>query len=56
MATVTTSVDSSTGHIKISWVAPSENYNTITAYKIEIEKSDGSAFSEDLTNCDGSQP
>lgn len=38
MATVTTSIDSSTGKLKILWVEPEDNYNTITAYKIEIRK------------------
>ncbi len=40
MSAVTTSIDSSTGGIKISWTAPLNNGNTITKYKIEI--SDGS--------------
>lgn len=54
MATVTTSIDSATGKLKIQWVAPNDNFNTITAYKIEILKKSDSLFAQDLTNCDGS--
>jgi len=52
MATVTTSIDSVTGGVKIQWTAPASNSETITKYLIEIRKSDGT-FLEDTTNCNG---
>lgn len=36
MTAPTTSIDSTTGGVKISWTAPDSQGDTITAYKIEI--------------------
>jgi hypothetical protein len=38
----------------ISWTAPSDGGSAITAYQILLLTSDGTTYSEDLTNCDGS--
>lgn len=40
-------------NVDIDWSAPSANSNAITAYKIEIKTSDGTTWSQDLVNCDG---
>lgn len=53
MTAVTTSIDSSTGGVKILWVSPNSNSDTITAYKIEIYNPITTNWNEDLTNCDG---
>lgn len=53
MDAVTTTYDSITGGVKISWVAPNSNTESITKYLIEIYSKTNVA-SEDLTNCDGS--
>mmetsp|Transcript_29134 Transcript_29134/g.28192 ORF Transcript_29134/g.28192 Transcript_29134/m.28192 type:complete len:232 (-) Transcript_29134:211-906(-) len=52
MDPVTTSIDAITGGVKIEWVAPSSNFDTITAYMIEIQET-STTFTEDLTNCNG---
>lgn len=39
--------------IVISWVAPDDNGHAITSYTILLQHSDGSSYSEDLVNCDG---
>lgn len=54
MSPVTASIDLTTGNVRISWSAPASNSEPITKYKIEILRSDGTTFSEDLTHCDGS--
>jgi hypothetical protein len=38
-------------HVKISWVAPTDNFATITAYKIRIENAAGTIL-EESTHCD----
>lgn len=54
MSAVTTSIDSSTGGVKIAWSAASSNSDSITAYIIEILDSTGTTWYEDTTNCLGS--
>jgi hypothetical protein len=39
--------------VVIDWTAPADNGSVITSYTILIAQSDG-AFSEETTNCDGS--
>ena len=39
--------------MRISWVAPSNNYKTITAYAIEILNAAGSLYLSEATYCDG---
>lgn len=56
MNTVTTSIDSATGGVKIQWSSPNNNGNIITAYKIEILQSDLVTWTEDTTNCNGALP
>jgi len=41
-------------NVDIAWTAPSNGGSAITAYTITIRQSDGSTFSIDSTNCDGS--
>jgi len=53
MAVVTTSIDSSTGGVRISWVAPADGSDPIDRYKIELKKGDG-AWLADPLGCDGS--
>lgn len=38
----------------VSWTAPSDGGSAITAYQILLQTSDGTTYSENLTNCDGS--
>ncbi len=40
-------------NVLITWLKPDDGGNYISAYKIFIQKIDGS-FSQELTNCDGS--
>lgn len=54
MSEAVTSYDSTTGGVKISWTSPSSNYDTITAYNIEILDKANSAWSTETANCDGS--
>jgi hypothetical protein len=54
MATVTTSIDSSTGGVTITWAEPATNGGSITSYTIEILDEAGSTWSTELTDCDGS--
>jgi hypothetical protein len=53
MPPVTTAVNNI--YVKFSWTAPFSNGADITAYNIEILKSDGITF-ESTTSCDGSDP
>ena len=53
MATVTTSIDSSTGGVKISWTAPADGSSTIDAYFIEIANAASTTWTADTTHCDG---
>ena len=56
MVAVQTAIDDGVDplSVKISWTAPSDNSDPITSYKILIRESDGITYSEDTTNCDGS--
>jgi hypothetical protein len=38
----------------MSWSAPYENGSIITSYQVLLRHVDGVSFTEDLTNCDGS--
>lgn len=53
MVAVTTSIDSSTGGVKITWTAPLDGSSTIDSYLIEIANSAQTAWAADTTNCDG---
>jgi len=53
MSQVTTSIDSSTGGVKIAWTEPYDAESTITSYLIEISDDSGT-FHTETTNCDGS--
>jgi large repetitive protein len=53
MATVTTSIVSSTGAVRITWTAPESNGDAITEYKILIGDSTGTTYTES-SDCDGS--
>ena len=48
----TTSIDSATGGLAISWVAPDARGDAITAYKIEIADKAGTTWST-ASSCDG---
>lgn len=50
MSAPTTAIDGT--NVKISWTAPSSNYETITAYKVFIETISGT-FVEETTYCTG---
>jgi hypothetical protein len=52
MAAVATTIDSGTGGLRVDWVAPADNAETITSYKIEFAYSGG--WAEDTASCDGS--
>lgn len=54
MVAVTTSIDATTGGVMISWTAPHDGSDSITSYKIEIADTAGTTWTEDLTDCDGS--
>jgi len=54
-AAPTTSIDSETGGIAITWTAPDERGDTITAYLIEIANKAGDSWTTH-TSCDGSSP
>lgn len=41
-------------NIKISWVAPNNNYLTIDEYAISIRDTTGLVYNTDSTYCDGS--
>jgi hypothetical protein len=38
----------------VTWVAPASNGNVISKYSVLIRQSDGTTYSEELTDCDGS--
>lgn len=40
--------------MKLSWDLPSERSSTIVEYEILIAAADGTTFTADTTNCDGS--
>ena len=52
MDTVTTSVVA--GEVKIVFTVPDDNGETITGYDIEILQSDGTTYTEETTECEGS--
>jgi hypothetical protein len=56
MSAVTTTVDSTPGGVKIAWTAPNSNSYPLDLYLIEIVDKTGSTWTEDLTDCDGSDP
>lgn len=41
-------------NVLISWTAPASNGAALSAYLVEIRQSDGTTFTEDSANCDGS--
>jgi hypothetical protein len=54
MNAVTTSIDSSTGGVTISWSLPSnDGSETITGYEIVIGLKSGGLFSAETVSCDG---
>jgi hypothetical protein len=50
MSTPTTSIDSSTGGVRISWVAPNNGQETITNYTIVIAASNGTYYTTSFCN------
>ena len=48
------STTNSATDVYINWSAPDSNGASITSYTVTILQSDGSTFSEDIVNCDGS--
>ena len=53
MSEATTTLDVASGGVKISWIQPDDNGDTITSYLIEIKDS-LSGWNTELTDCDGS--
>lgn len=53
MAEVTTSIEPTTGGLQVEWLAPYDNAQTITAYKIEIAYGTGQ-WAEEAASCDAS--
>jgi titin len=53
MASVTTSIDSSTGGVKIAWVAPLDGSSTIDSYLIEISNNLGTTWTANTLYCNG---
>jgi hypothetical protein len=41
--------------VKFSWAAPNDRSSALTAYEIQILKSDGENYAEEVTYCDGSR-
>jgi len=39
----------------VSWAAPYDNEDTITAYQIQLRQADSLTFTEVVAECDGSQ-
>jgi hypothetical protein len=52
MASVSTAIESSAGSVTITWLAPADGSDTITAYLIEIKDTSG-AWQAGSTYCDG---
>ena len=50
----TTSINSATGSVKIVWTAPSTNGDNIDSYTINILENDGTTWTAETTDCDGS--
>lgn len=53
-STVTTTIDSVTGGITVSWVAPYNNAQTIEKYQVLIFNKNISDWTEDTLYCNGS--
>lgn len=53
MSAAVTSIDSTTGGVQISWVAPNNGQDPIDYYVIEIANSAGTTYTA-TSNCDGS--
>jgi hypothetical protein len=53
IVTIPTTTNSGTSVI-IDWTVPSDNGSTITFYTVTIRQSDGTTYTEDSVNCDGS--
>ena len=53
MDTVTTSIDATTGGVKIEFTSPHDNSSPIDYYFIEIANQAGTSWFEDTTNCYG---
>ena len=57
ITSITTSIDSSTGGLRIDWVAPFANGESIDSYKVEIATTAAkTAWARDLVNCPGTDP
>eukprot|EP00347_Sterkiella_histriomuscorum_P011727 403371340 len=57
ITTVSTSIDSSTGGVKVSWIAPESNGESIDYYTIEIATNpDMTSWKIDSVNCPGTDP
>jgi len=41
-------------NVVVTWVAPDNGGSPITAYTVEFLQADGTSYSTELTNCDGS--
>lgn len=55
VATVTTSIETTTEGVQVTWVAPSDNGAAITAYLVEFSDLETTeVWSTELTHCDGS--
>lgn len=52
MSAAVTSVDSTTGGVQISWVAPNNGQDTITSYTIQIANAAGTTWTASAS-CDG---
>ena len=53
MAAVTTTIGADALSVTISWPAPDDNSDSITAYHILILKADGIEYAEEAVNCGG---
>jgi hypothetical protein len=42
--------------VRVAWNPLATNGSPITAYKIEIKQQDGVSYTQDLTDCDGTNP
>jgi hypothetical protein len=56
MAVVTTAIGADALSVTISWTAPDDNSDPITAYHILILKADGVEYAEEPGNCGGTDP
>jgi hypothetical protein len=52
--TVSTPTTTNSGtNVIIDWTAPGDNGSTITHYTVTIRQSDGTTYTEDSVDCDG---